>query len=247
LKSLNFLLIIIIGIIFTSCADKKKTVVKQSITPKEYQKLYKKYKGQLPTTKVEFERVNKYALLTIENQTDKKIACETIKEVDTQKNFSPQDSYRVFIANEVQGCKHIEDENFDFKLTPAASFISKTMERSIDKQRKADILALIVKEYSQDAINGRLKDTYKLYDDRWVILSNYAMALAIIKHQQKNLSTYYLSLSEKIIKSIPLNKNRYYRYNLSTSKEKVYYHYKQRDELIKINISKIVKIHKQLK
>ena len=120
------------------------------------------------------------------------------------------------------------------------------MVRSIDKQRKADILALIVKEYSQDAIDGKLKDTYKLYDDRWVILSNYAMALAIIKHQQKNLSNYYLGLSEKIIRSIPLNKNRYYRYNLSTSKEKVYYHYKQRDKLIKINLSKITKIHKQL-
>jgi len=255
LKYINILLILIIGIILTSCADKNQTVIKKVITPKEYQELYKKYKNLIPATKEEFQRVNKYALLAIENKTDKNIACETIKEIGTQINFSAQDSYRVFIANEVQGCRYTEDEKFDFKLTPAASFISKTMTRSIDKQRKADILTLIVKEYSQDALDGKLKDKYKLYDDRWVILSNYAMALAIIKHQQKNLSNYYLGLAEKIylglaekiIKSIPLNKNRYYRYNLSTSKEKVYYHYKQRDILIKINLSKIARIHTQLK
>lgn len=121
----------------------------------------------------------------------------------------------------------------------------KDYENPIGKKEFKEINKKVQKElidnYAKKALNGTLSKNYVKYDDRWVELSQSATNLAMIEYSEgdKELAGYYLALAKKIIKSTPLNKERYYRYELNKNGEKLYYHHRQRNKIIDLGSGEI--------
>jgi len=182
--------------------------------------------------KRDIRKAHEFALLIIENRSNSQAACEMIKKIDNQNNFTKNQSYRIYLANEFQGCSNIEDKLFDYKFTPASVFITKT-------PHKALVLGQMIDKYAKKALDGSLEKSYVNFDNRWIMLSRYALALSIINKKNKKLSKMYHNLAEDIIKSIPLNKNRYFRYDLKNKNKKIYYHVEQQNKLISEGIAMI--------
>ena len=221
--------------------------------PKAYHKAFNNYKnpiGKKAYIKKRYkivaepnkQKATKFALLTIENKNDKKIACNTIKQIGYQYMFNEKESYKIYLANKQQECLNNIDKSFDFKFTPSVSFINKTNGNDTFKEQNKEIQKELLDNYANKALNGTLSKNYAKYDDRWVILSQSAINLAIINHKNgdKEKAGHYLALAEKIILSTPLNKNRYYRFDFKNSDGKKHYHYKERSKIIKIGSDKIL-------
>jgi len=180
------------------------------------------------------QKATKFAILTIENKKDKKIACKTIKQIGNQHIFNAKESYKIYLANKKQGCINQNDKKFDFQFTPSVSFIGKTNGKKKFKEKNKKVQKELIDNYAKKALNKTLSKDYVQYDNRWIILSQSAINLAKIEYSEgnKELAGHYLVLAKKIIQSIPLNKNRYYRYDFKNNGEKKYYHYKQRNKII---------------
>ena len=189
------------------------------------------------------KKATKFALLTIENKKNINIACNMIKLVNKQNMFNAEQSYKIYLANKKQGCINIEDKNFDYQFTPNISFINKTINSDIYKKKHEKVLKALIDNYAKKAINGDLITNYIKYDDRWLMLCKSATDLAFIsyKKNKKELAGYYLALAKKIIESTPLNKNRYFKYDLKEQNSKKYYHVKARAKIIKTGSDKILK------
>lgn len=222
--------------------------------PKAYVKAFNNYKnpiGKKAYIKKRYkivsepnrQKATKFAILAIENKKDKKIACSTIKQIGNQYIFDAKESYKIYLANKKQGCINKIDKKFDFQFTPSVSFINKTNGKKEFKEKNKKVQKELIDNYAKKAINETLGKDYVKYDDRWIILSQSAINLAKIEYSEGNEESagYYLALAKDIIESTPLNKNRYYRYDLKNGGEKKYYHYKQRNKIIKIGSDKILK------
>lgn len=202
-------------------------------------------KGKLKiVSKEDKQKAAKFALLAIQNQKNKKIACDTIKQIGEQNIFDKEQSYKIYLANKTQGCINIDDKNFDFLFTPSISFIQKTKNSDKYKEKNEQILKELINNNAQKAIDGNLITKYEKYDDRWLILSKIATNLAFISYKKKNeeLAGYYLALAKKIIQSTPLNKNRYFKYDPKEKNFKKYYHNEARDKIIQKGSDEILKM-----
>lgn len=221
--------------------------------PEAYLKAYQDYKNPIGkkayikgeykiVAKQDKEKAAKFALLAIENKKNKDISCDTLKQVDEQDIFNEAQSYKIYLANIKQGCINIEDENFDFQFTPSISFINKALNGSVYEEKHIKVLKELVDNYAKKAINGTLITKYKNYDDRWIMLSQSATDLAFIsyKNGDKASAGDYLALAKKIIESTPLNKNRYYKYNVKNKDVKEYYHNEARNKIIKTGSDEIL-------
>lgn len=221
--------------------------------PEAYLKAYQDYKnpiGKKAYIKDEYkivakqnrQKAAKFALLAIENQTNQDVSCDTLKQVDEQNMFNEEQSYKIYLANIQQGCINLEDENFDFQFTPSISFINKAVNGSVYEEERIKVLKELVDNYAKKAINGTLSTKYKNYDDRWIMLSKSARNLAFIsyKNGDKASAGTYLALAKKIIESTPLNKNRYYEYNLNKKDVKKYYHKEARNKIIKTGSDEVL-------
>lgn len=222
--------------------------------PKAYYKAFRDYKNPIGkrayinntyeiVANFDKQKATKFALLTIENPKDKEIACKTIKEVGNQYLFNKEQSYKIYLANKKQGCVYKKDKNFDFLFTPSVSFINKTIKNKAYMQKNREVQKDLIDSYAKKAIDGTLPKKYAKYDDRWIILSQSAINLALISEKEgdKESAGHYLALAKEIIMSTPLNKNRYLKYDFKNKGKKIYYHYKKRNEIIKTGTDKILR------